>query len=67
MHPHPGFPVFARLDDACAPCFDPNPLPAPVQNKGKDRLRKAQLPYQRLVAVAAVALIAAAALRGWRR
>ena len=31
LHPHPGFPTFARLDDICGPCqgFDSEDLPLP--------------------------------------
>ena len=40
MHPHPGFPVFARLDDVCGACAEPS-LPA-VEKVVKVRKQEAQ-------------------------
>ena len=64
MHPHPGFPTFARLDDvcgACAPAFDDD-LPAAAKKKSKANAREAEIGWRPIAAVAAVALVATAAL-----
>ena len=52
LHPHPGFPIFARVDDICGPCqgFDSDTLPLPGSaadialhaKEDKARLQKAR-------------------------
>lgn len=65
MHPHPGFPVFTRLDDVCGACWE---APPPLVAKEKEvpqpqRPLSAASNLRRLAAIAAVALIATAVLR----
>ena len=65
MHPHPGFPVFTRLDDVCGACWEAPP-PLVTEEKGLPQPQRPQLAassLRRLAAIAAVALIATAVLR----
>eukprot|EP00320_Phaeocystis_rex_P008647 CAMPEP_0119075470 /NCGR_PEP_ID=MMETSP1178-20130426/80543_1 /TAXON_ID=33656 /ORGANISM="unid sp, Strain CCMP2000" /LENGTH=73 /DNA_ID=CAMNT_0007057691 /DNA_START=49 /DNA_END=270 /DNA_ORIENTATION=+ len=70
MHPHPGFPVLARLDDVCSVCAD-SPFPPATEKKVEKKL---EVPMQlssyptasslrRITAIAAVALFVFGAMR----
>ena len=71
MHPHPGFPRLARLDDVCGACaaddVDDTLMSLAAKKEGEVRLRARSLQltgagWTRLAAITAAALIATAAL-----
>ena len=57
MHPHPGFPTFARLDDICGACADPFPTATVTVPKKAivQEARPSASTWQRVAAVAAAA------------
>ena len=67
MHPHPGFPSFSRLDDACGYCADPFPLADDKEYELRLRSHAQSADttassWRRIAAIAAVVLIATAAV-----